>query len=281
MATTIVELGNYAQALQYRYEALTLALKVGDREVEARVRNDLGEDLMHLGCYADACTMLAAAVDLGRALNCLQITAGSLEGLARAHHHLGDQVRAQQCIEEALYLDSSHTLQQMRGYFLTTQGYIFEHMGRHMEAACAYQASLAYWQKHQSAEAALEGQAGLIRLALAHRDQATAAELAKHILPMLTARGLSDALEPMNVYLSCWKALAATKHPHADELLALSYDLLQNQAAQISNPVLRASFLQSISSHRQIVSLFNRNLIAMPISPLLSLMRSEQPRLAI
>jgi DNA-binding SARP family transcriptional activator/predicted ATPase len=97
-------MGDYGQALFHRREALVLALNVGDREVEARVRNDLGEDLMHLGCYSEAQTMLESAISIGRSINYLRLTAGALEGLARALHHLGDQAAALACIEEALAL---------------------------------------------------------------------------------------------------------------------------------------------------------------------------------
>jgi tetratricopeptide (TPR) repeat protein len=269
-------IGDYAQALFQRREALALALKVGDREVEVRVRNDLGEDLMHLGCYSEARTMLESAISIGRSINYLRAAAGALEGLARALHHLGDQAAALACIEEALALDTTHDLQQMRGYFLATQGYILEATERNAEAALAYQASLEYWKIHGSTEAALESRSGLLRLALARRDLGMAAQLVPTILPFLSSRGLSDALEPMNVYLSCWQALATTNHPSANTFLTMSHKLLQRQAAQISDPTLRSSFLLNIGAHSQITRSYQRSLMEVQ-NPYAFAMLADEP----
>jgi tetratricopeptide (TPR) repeat protein len=269
-------IGDYAQALFQRREALVLALKVGDREVEVRVRNDLGEDLMHLGCYSEARTMLESTITIARSMNYLRATAGALEGLARALHHLGDQAAARVCIEEALALDTAHDLQQMRGYFLVTQGYILEATGRNAEAALAYQASLEYWQMYGSTEAALEARSGLLRLALARRDLGMAVQLLPTILPFLSPRGLSDALEPMNVYLSCWQALAATKHPSANTFLTMSHKLLQHQSDQISDPKLRSSFLQNIGAHSQITHSYQCSLLEAH-SPYTFAMLADEP----
>jgi hypothetical protein len=93
-----------------------------------------------------------------------------------------------------------------------------------------------------------------------------AAQLVPTILPILTPHGLSDALEPMNVYLSCWQALDITKQPSANAFLSMSHRLLQRQAAHISDPKLRSSFLQNISVHSQITHSYQRSLMEIPIA---------------
>jgi hypothetical protein len=59
--------------------------------------------------------------------------------------------------------------------------------------------------------------------------------------------------EPFPLYLTCYHVLTATHDPRARPLLQRAYTLLQSYAANIHDEILRDSFLQNVSVHRQLI----------------------------
>jgi tetratricopeptide (TPR) repeat protein len=256
---------DYARALACRREALALAQAAGDRSTEVRVCNDLGEDLIHLGCYEEARAMLEHGMALARKIGFWRMVGFTLEGLARAWHHLGNQKQARACIAEALDLDRKYQLNLLRGYILTTLGYAYESEGDLLAAREAYAASLDWWDEAHT-EARLEPRAGLLRVALAQGQLDSALAEAEQILPVLSYHGLSDALEPMRVYWSCYRALEAAADLRAHMVLGLAQRLLRALAERIEDDGLRHCFLMNVLSHRRLINapeprLYHRELI--------------------
>lgn len=248
--------GDYGRSLEARRKALALIAPQGDLDLSVGVRNDLGEIYLLLGCYRQARAVFEQALAMARRLRLAQMEVVLLEGLGRALFHLGDLRLAAAQVEHALAIGDRRPNLAHRGYFLTTLGYVAE-QARDWEAATRhYSEAVAWWaQGHHCSDAVVEPQAGLARVALAHHQPRLALARIEPVLPHLAQGVLQDALEPMQVHLTCYRALAAAGDQRAGPILAAAHRLISDQADQISDPALRDSFLYEVVAHRSILSL--------------------------
>ena len=97
-----------------------------------------------------------------------------------------------------------------------------------------------------------EADAGLARVALAVGDHSMALRKVQAILER------SDKSQEWHtafaVRLTCWRALTACGDARADAVLASAQADLHAAAAKIRDPLLRASFLDNVASHRAILA---------------------------
>jgi len=64
---------------------------------------------------------------------------------------------------------------------------------------------------------------------------------------------LDGTIEPLRVYLTCYRVLRANEDPRAGEVLSAAHRLLQERAARIDDEQLRRSFLENVAAHREII----------------------------
>ena len=79
---------------------------------------------------------------------------------------------------------------------------------------------------------------------------------AEKILAALESAGVEGAEEPLQVYLSCYRALAANRDPRASVELTNVQRQLQARIARIRDEEIRRSFSHNIDAHREILQAF-------------------------
>jgi hypothetical protein len=100
---------------------------------------------------------------------------------------------------------------------------------------------------------ATDSLAGLARVYLIQGDLSRALVQVEEILKHLEDHTLDGAKEPFRVYLTCYRILQANQDPRAETILNQAHDLLQEQAANISDEEMRRSFLENVVYHQEIV----------------------------
>jgi hypothetical protein len=101
--------------------------------------------------------------------------------------------------------------------------------------------------------------AGLARVALARGDLAGALEHVEKVMTFLQVHpNVECTAEPLRIYLTCYNVLHAVDDPRAEEVLDAAHQLLRERAARIEDQVLRRSYLENVSYHRQIVGAWEK-----------------------
>ena len=126
------------------------------------------------------------------------------------------------------------------------------------KAKAAYHQALALLRDIGFSHAAMEAIAGLARVCLAQGDLAQAQAHAEEVLTYLETRSLGGTLEPVRLYLTCYRVLSVNDDPRADDILGEGFRLLQERAAQISDESKRRSYLENVAAHREIVREYAR-----------------------
>ena len=67
---------------------------------------------------------------------------------------------------------------------------------------------------------------------------------------------LQGTIEPLRVYLTCYRVLLANGDLRDKKVLDADYHLLQERAAKIDDIVLRRSYLEKVVAHREVVALW-------------------------
>ncbi len=97
--------------------------------------------------------------------------------------------------------------------------------------------------------------AGLAWLALQTGDLAAALRAVAPLQAQLEAGGQFDgAIYPRQIDLVCYRVMSAAMDPRAEAWLARGHDQVQQMVRRISDAALRASFLERIPYHRELVA---------------------------
>ena len=136
---------------------------------------------------------------------------------------------------------------------MTHLGHALVGFGHLTEATDAYQQSLALRLELGQLHLTAESLAGLARICLIQERPGEAQAFVEEILNFLKIHTLEGTLEPMRVYLTCYRVLVANKDSHSKELLIATHKLLQERAARIENEEMRRSYLGNVAAHREIV----------------------------
>jgi hypothetical protein len=99
----------------------------------------------------------------------------------------------------------------------------------------------------------MESLAGLARISLMQGDPVESQALVEEILSFLECNTLDGTSEPLRVYLTCYRVLTANQDPRAREIMNTAYRQLQERAAKIGDEEMQRSFLENVSSHREIM----------------------------
>ena len=100
----------------------------------------------------------------------------------------------------------------------------------------------------------LDAAAGLARLEEARGETTLALQHVAALLEHLSSGSVDGALEPMRVYLTCYRILAAHDDPRAAEILKEGYRVLTGRAASIDDPALRHSYLEKVRANRELLA---------------------------
>jgi hypothetical protein len=138
-------------------------------------------------------------------------------------------------------------------------GHVLARLGHPAEAANTYWQGLTLRREKGQHHLAVEPLAGLARVSLAHGDPTEALAHVGEILDYLQDHSaLLGTLEPLRIYLTCYRVLLANEDGHAEEVLDAAYRLLQERAATIEDEDLRRSYLENVVVHREIAALWKK-----------------------
>jgi len=245
--------GDYDGARRYSEPCLRVAREVGARQEEAFLLFCLSWVFESLGNYARSKEIADQALAMWRELGLPRGEGGMLAILGSIMHHLGDDETAREYCEQALRVGQDVGDAIVPPLALTKLGHALVGLGRLDEAADAYREALALHRELKEHYRANEPLAGLARTALAQGDRRQAQARVEEILSYLETRTLDGALEPLRVYLTCYRVLQANDDPRADRILEEAHLFLQQRAAKISDEEERRSYLENVVANRETV----------------------------
>ena len=248
--------GDYANAKAYLEQSLRIQCDLGDRKGENIVLVNLGLIYNRQGDFARAETYYEQALRICREVGDQESAGMVLSNLGLLAHRQGDYVAAQEFSRQALQLAQELGSRFLQGFALTHLGHALAGLGKLNEAAAAYQEAVDIRHELGQHNLAIESLAGLARVSLAQGDLIHAQRQADEILAHLQAGNLDGTIEPLWIYLTCYRVLKANDDPHAQEILNTAHHLLHEQAAKINDEEMRRSFLENVAAHREIIAAF-------------------------
>jgi hypothetical protein len=123
-------------------------------------------------------------------------------------------------------------------------------------AVDAYDGAISIFVRLDRVARVSEAIAGLAAVALARGDLTQALAHAEAILAYLAHGSLTpeNTEEPLRVELICYEVLRAANDPRAHTVLERAHARLQEQAAKITDLMMRRSFLENVPYHREIAA---------------------------
>jgi hypothetical protein len=138
---------------------------------------------------------------------------------------------------------------------LTVLGAALLALGRVPEAAAAYTRAAAFHRELGLTNAAIESIAGLAGAMLSGGDLEGALAHVDEILTHLETGNLDTTGDPVAVFVTCYRVLAAAGDPRAGSVLMEGYDFMMRLAGRIQDLEVRRSFLEDVPSNRGITRL--------------------------
>ncbi len=252
----LADQGNYSQAVAYHQQALEISRERQCVRMEGAILDNLSFVLTQLGQLSEAKACSERALQIFRQIGNQQGVAVVLSFLGALLQTLGDAEAAVEACQQSLELAESLKERYPQGVALTVLGHALADLGRSSEAAEAYQRAVQLWQENDQFHLSIDPLAGLARLALQRGDLASALQLVDPILTHLEAHNLEGVLDPYWIQLTCCRVLQAGGEARFGAVLERAYRQLQEHAAKISAEDLRRSFLEQVSTHREILELF-------------------------
>jgi tetratricopeptide (TPR) repeat protein len=214
---------------------------------------NLGEVCLRTGDYAGARGYLEQALALCREIGSRWLESYILAYLGLLFHRLGDDEAARKHSQQALGIAQDMGAQRQAVVALTVLGHALVELGCLEEAAAAYRDAQHLWRELGHLSPAMDSLAGLARVSLAQGDPSQAQAQVGGILSYLETNSLEGTDEPFRVYLTCYRVLKANQDPRAQEILTTAYNLLQEHAGNTADEEMRRSFLENVSTHRELV----------------------------
>jgi tetratricopeptide (TPR) repeat protein len=293
LGNSSAERGNHSKAKAYAEQSLKISREVGDQWRLAGSLNNLGILYDEDGYYTVAKTHFEQALQITREIDDLHGTALALFNLAKTYawqgdcgrsksyclqsiqifqeigdrqgegevlyfqsllyHQMSDDETALECGQKALKIAQDIGDRTSQGYALMHLGHALAGLGRLPEAANTYRQSLDIRHEVGQPHLAMESLAGLARISLMQGDPVESQALVEEILSFLECNTLDGTSEPLRVYLTCYRVLTANQDPRAREIMNTAYRQLQERAAKIGDEEMQRSFLENVSSHREIM----------------------------
>ncbi len=241
---------NFGEALRYCRDAVRVAAEIGGHLVESDSLRNLGYIHWRLGAYARADAYFRQSTMTLSERSDAHDEGNIFHDRSWLAHDLGDNDTALAYARQALAIGEANENMPMQAAALTAMGNAFAAMDDWAAAEAAYRRALPLWDNLQQPQRAVDAQAGLIRIALAQGDLATAVTLANEILAHFANHSIDSVLSPFGAYLACVQALQAADDPRADEVLAEAKRALAETAVSIQNASLRHSYLRNVPAHR-------------------------------
>lgn len=251
LGETAARQGDLAAARAFLSEALQIYRATGDRRNEGWALGNLGMAAAQLGDAAAAGEYHAQALAIARRAGDRNTESLALVDLGLIAHQRGDQAVALERADAALAIAAAAFA---RTRALLLHGHALAALGRAAEAEASYAAADELARAANLGSRAAEAAAGRARLALARGDPAAALAIVAPLLDLIARpEAVSGADEPMRVFLTCARALAAAGDPRAAGVLAAARALIRARADTIPDAAERRRFLEYAPYHRAIL----------------------------
>lgn len=245
--------GDYGRLLPAYQEALEIYQAIGDRAGASSTLNNLGDAQRRLGYYDQARQYFEQSRQNSRSIGESWSESIGLANLAQMSIIQGNYATGLQEVQQALELARSIDQRSIVALNQANIGRALVGLGRLGEALEAYQESVSMrqilGQRHLEAESL--AQLAYVYLLLGQLDQAQ--KTVAKVLNFLETNTMEGVEEPFLDCLYCYQVLKANYDPGAGRLLDDIYRALQQEAANITDPTYRASFLNNVSVHAEIV----------------------------
>ncbi len=244
--------GDSVTGLELNRQCLEICRQIGDRRNEAVALGNMGNLWLDLGDNEHARHDLEEALRLHRVTG-NRYFEGMMQGLlSQLALRLGDNAGARRLAQAALDTAVAVGARDTQADALCFLGHAELTSGHHAEAAEAYgrvrAVALEIGSYHQH-----RATVGLVRVALAQGDMATALQEAERLMVVHAAAGSEQNFWDREIELTCYRVLAAAGDARASQWLHLAHSKLQAQAAAVADATLRHGFLANIPDHREIV----------------------------
>ncbi len=255
LATAFSHEGDYAAAEAAYRESLALARELEDRTLEALALNNLADGAWTIGDYAAAEANLRQALAIQQAIGDRHWETLCLINLGVIASDQGHYEEADAFLRQALANARELAATDTEGVILCELGIL---AGRQEQPELARDHFAAALERHEAAEAlvhALEDRAGLAEASLAIGDLDEArAHLAVVLTHLERDPEVTGAERPFRVYRLAYAVLRATGDDRAGPLLAQACARLEARAARLPDAAIRASYLQNVSDHRELLA---------------------------
>ncbi len=256
--------GDDVAALMLHRESLAALLAAGDRRSEAVERCSVGGCWLLLGEFAAAASELDESLRLSRANGDRGAHSSALCSLSMLARWQGDDARALALARAALEEEVSVQRPVTEIGMLWMLGEAELALGRYAAAGQALAQAHAR-AVHTGIAFQHDASAALARVALAQGDVAAALQALGPLLALDAQAGAGGVtLEgtdlPRLIELTCHQVLAKAGDARAAGWLRRAHDAMQATADRITDPRLRAGFLQNIPHHREILAAWTRSL---------------------
>lgn len=251
--------GNYDAARDYFEQSLKIARQIGELEAEARILGGLGLVYCRWGDYKSARSYLAHSLEIYEEIGSRAGQIDSLNKLGVVYYFLNQPQTTQQYCQLALNMLKTVPYPAGESYSLLYLGHAYLEQGQLDEARTAYQKALALREQMGQTAARLDVQTGLAQIALAQNDVDGALRIIQEILLALneSTAGVECILQLCYTSYGVLQAASLNDPALAGQskyALDTAYHILQEQAAQINDSVLRHRFLEKIDLHQKIVA---------------------------
>jgi tetratricopeptide (TPR) repeat protein len=255
LGNVLYDLGDYTEALDHYHRALDVFRMVGDRRGEAWSLSGQGTIYLHCGEYEMARLRYEEALSLRQAIGDRRGEGVALSNLGNVLLEIGGREAARTLLERAVaqLCDIGARRDQVRA--LTYLARAMEQSGDRERAKAAHQSALSHRRELGQASSSMENVAGLARLALDRGDVDTARAHTEEMLAHVRAHGLALIEFPFQIYQTAFRVFqACDSKPEARQVLREAHRALMDRAEQITDPVLRCSFLERVPEHEELLA---------------------------
>jgi len=259
-----MEQGDLTAAAEHFERGLRMVREIGNRGDEGLRLSNLGSVYPRLGDYPRARRCLEQGLQVARDTGRRDDEAVLLLNTASVAHLQGDETGALTYASAAFESAVASGQRDLEAFARLVAGHAELGLGRFDAARAAYDDSRQRLETlKMRRQQVLDPISGLARVALAEGRLAEAAGHVELLMAHVAGGGTFDGTEePLLLPLTCWRVLDAVGDPRAPAVLDAAMAELQAQAARISDPQARRSFLGTVPHHREIAAAWQRSVNA-------------------
>ena len=248
--------GQLFAAKNHLEQATHIRRDLGCRLAEATDRQRVGILLLNLGDAHSATNHLEKALSNFRELNDLWGIGRTNAILSRAAYYLGEKDAAIDYAQQAVKTAEERKNNRELAYALTNLGNALLQLNRLDEAQQAYEEAIALRQAPKEYHLVVESQAGLAAVCMAQDNWPKAKEQVQAMMDWLENNPLVGVDDPLRIHLICFKVLNFFQDPKADEVLEQAHDLLQKQAATLTDIEMKRKFLEEVPTNYELTAVW-------------------------